>query len=251
MKNRLPLFALALVAAALLLPGAARAADEVLFSYAEVRQTCSSCGAWAGSIEVKNLAYEKQVAVVYRISVGEWREASAGYSGPSANGYERWTFTVQPVTYGATIQFAVRYRVAGQEFWDNNGGADYFIGGMAPGLLLGHAAVKLDYASVSSSSAGLSVEGLVVVKNLAYAKEVKIVYSFDEWATVQESFASYTGAQQSNLGAVAERWAFSLPVQPPGTQRTVFAIAYTVNGVTYWDNNHGANYALAWGEVIY
>ena len=249
MTNRIPMFALALVAALALLPGAARAADEVKLSYAELRQTCSSCAELEGSILVKNLAYEKQVAIVYSLNSGEWREAFAGYKGPSANGFERWTFKVQPVTYGPTIQFAVRYRVAGQEFWDNNGGADYRIGGNAPGFVLGHATVLLDRASVSSSRAGVYVIGTVVVKDLAFAKEVKIVYSFDEWATVHEAFASYT-SELSNSGGAAERWDFALPVQPPGSQRTVFAIAYTVDGVTYWDNNDGANYAIAWGEVI-
>lgn len=249
MKKRIATFALALVAAALLLPGAARAADEVLFSYAKVRQTCSSCAEWEGSIEVKNLGYEKQVAIVYQINSGAWREAPAGYGGPLANGYERWPFKVQSVTYGVTIRFAVRYRVAGQEFWDNNGGADYFIGGSSPGFLLGHAAVKLDRASSSSSSAGVSLSGWVVVKNLAYAKEVKIVYSLDEWATVQEAFASYNSALAFS-GGTSERWDFSLQAPPPGTQRIHFAIAYTVNGVTYWDNNGGANYSIAWPEFI-
>jgi hypothetical protein len=249
MKNRIEMWALALVATLALLPGAARAADEVKLSYAELRQVSSSGGSLEGSVEVKNLAYAKQLAVVYSINGGEWREASAGYSAASAPGFERWSFQVQPVTYGVTLRFALRYRVAGQEFWDNNGGADYRIGGNAPGFVLGHAAVKLDRASVSSSRAGVYVIGDVVVKNLAYGKEVKVVYSFDEWATVHEAFASYT-SELSNSGGTAERWGFSLPVQPPGSQRTVFAIAYTVDGVTYWDNNHGANYAIAWGEVI-
>jgi len=37
------------------------------------------------------------------------------------SGTDRFVAEVQ----GLAIRFAVRYRVAGQEFWDNNGGADY------------------------------------------------------------------------------------------------------------------------------
>lgn len=250
MKNHMSMVTLALVVAVVSLPGAARAADEVKLSYAELRQVCSSCAELEGSVEVKNLAYAKEVAVVYSLNGGTWREAFAGYSGALPNNVERWSFKVPSVTYGPTVQFAVRYRVAGQEFWDNNGGADYRIGGNAPGFVLGHAAVKLDRASMFSSRAGVHVSGDVVVKNLAYGKEVKVVYSFDEWATAHEAFASYTG-ELSNSGGTAERWGFSLPVQPPTTQRTVFSVAYTVNGVTSWDNNGGANYAISWGEVIH
>lgn len=248
MKNRMSMLALALVAAIVLVPGAARAADEVQLSHAELRQLCSSCGQVEGSVEVKNLAYEKQLAVVYSFGDGVWHEANAGYSGPAANGFERWSFSVTS-PYGATVRFALRYRVAGQEYWDNNGGADYLIGGTAPGFLLGRAAVKLDTAGFYSSRAGYYVTGSVMVKNLAYAKEVKVVHTWDDWATTQEAFASYD-SEVALSGGATERWNFILPVPAPGSQRGRFAIAYTVNGVTYWDNNGGANYSLAWGEVI-
>jgi hypothetical protein len=245
--KRMPMLVLALWTVGVLLPSRARAAEEVRLSYAEMQQLCSSCGQLVGQVEVKNLAYTKQVALVYSFGDGVWREAAAGYAGPAAGGAETWAFSVT-ATYGATVRFALRYRVAGQEYWDNNGGADYRIGGTAPAFLLGSAAVKLDRAHYDSSRLGYYVSGTVVVKNLAYAKEVKVVYSFDDWASAQEAFASYEG-EVANSGGAAERWSWVLPVPPPGNAIR-FAIAYTVNGVTYWDNNLGQNHTLTPGQLF-
>jgi hypothetical protein len=239
----MPVVALALWMAVALSPAQARAAGEVRLSHAEVQQLCSSCGRVVGQVEVKNLAYAKQVALVYSFD-GTWREAAASYAGPGGGGAETWGFSVD-VPYGATVQFALRYRVAGQEFWDNNGGADYRVGGSAPAFLLGQAAVKLDRAHYYSSRLGYSLSGTAVVKNLAYAKEVKVVYSFDNWATAQEALASYEG-EVALSGGAAERWSWVLPAPPPGNP-VRFAIAYTVNGVTSWDNNLGQDYTLVPG----
>lgn len=95
------------------------------------RVTCSDLGI-SGTVRVRNVAFEKQVVVRYTFS--GWRsthEAVARWRGPAgAEGTEdifAFSFPVPPflLELGSQVHFAVRYRVAGAEYWDNNGGHDY------------------------------------------------------------------------------------------------------------------------------
>ncbi|KAM5246246.1 protein phosphatase 1 regulatory subunit 3D [Ctenodactylus gundi] len=95
------------------------------------RVTCSDLGV-NGVVRVCNLAFEKQVAVRYTFS--GWRsshEALARWRGPAgAEGTEdvfAFGFPVPPflLELGSRVHFALRYRVAGGEYWDNNDGRDY------------------------------------------------------------------------------------------------------------------------------
>ncbi len=235
--------------------GTARADDpNVRLTYAKLQKTCgtTACNRLVGVVEVKNLAYEKQVTLVYTTDGVQWSETAAGYSAPAANGYESWTFT-QDVPTGAEARFALRYTAAGQTSWDNNGGGDYRVGGStAPEFILGSAAVKLDTAHLGPSRSGFFVTGYVVLKNLAYAKDVATVSSADNWATTQE-YAAFYREPQPNAGNSLERWLITIPVYTNGstTVPTVrFAIRYTVDGVTYWDNNFGWNYSLSYPNSI-
>lgn len=75
----------------------------------------------------------------------------------------------------------------------------------------------------------------IEVKNIAYTKLVGIRYKNSAGAWVN-SAAQYF--MPSNPGK--EVWIAYLP--EPSTS---YAIYYTVNGVTYWDNNNGKNYSNA------
>jgi hypothetical protein len=92
-------------------------------------------------------------------------------------------------------------------------------------------------------SGRLSVD--VLVKNVAFAKRVGIVFTTDAWATnhvatgfFREDFAPFDDPSQPN----AELWNIA-PVVGPGVHGN-FAVFYDVNGTTFWDNNQNANYAF-------
>ncbi|XP_074092335.1 protein phosphatase 1 regulatory subunit 3E [Macrotis lagotis] len=91
----------------------------------------------AGSARVLDLAYEKRVSV--RWSADGWRsqrEAPATYAGPAPPPprADRFAFRLPAPPTGGSLLFALRYRVTGLEFWDNNGGRDYaFRGPDCPG----------------------------------------------------------------------------------------------------------------------
>lgn len=88
-----------------------------------------------GTVQVLNLAFEKEVTVIY--SFTDWKsraESKASWistvhrdgSDPESDVF-RFRLPVPPfiMTPGAVLQFAIRFRVAGSEYWDNNAGCDY------------------------------------------------------------------------------------------------------------------------------
>lgn len=88
-----------------------------------------------GTVRVVNVAFEKQVAVRYTFN--HWRgqhEVSAQWqsSVPRKDGQDQadiFTFflPVPPflLQVSSVVEFVVRYRVDGQEYWDNNQGENY------------------------------------------------------------------------------------------------------------------------------
>jgi hypothetical protein len=269
---------LALAPALLLTAGCGEGAPEVAVLYQEatgvpeVRLLSANAGyAWKksgyghdggfarGYIEVENLAYHKQVVVHYEVSTQkDWLDVAATYVGPTSNNREVWSFQTpgyhHPPRLGADFRFAVRYSVGGQTYWDNNDGRDYRVGIGArpvyPRVTLGGA--DLDLIQAEAKAGTFVVD--IAVKNLAFHKEVKVVYTFDDWATVKIADASYRTSSFHCLDYTdaqhLEQWQLKAPVDA-GTKQIKLAISYTVNGVTSWDNNQGADYTLPVPGIIY
>lgn len=98
------------------------------------RVTSSDLGL-SGTIQVLNVAFEKQVSVRYTFN--EWESLHEVYahwnqSIPEKNGQDQvdvFTFflPVPPflLQLSTLVQFAARYQVNGQEYWDNNRGKNY------------------------------------------------------------------------------------------------------------------------------
>ncbi|XP_065272387.1 protein phosphatase 1 regulatory subunit 3E [Emys orbicularis] len=85
-----------------------------------------------GAVRVLNLAYEKAVSVRYTLN--RWvscAEVAAAYlsPGPADGLTDRFSFHLPAAAAGGTLEFAVRYRVAGTEYWDNNEGLNYRLRG--------------------------------------------------------------------------------------------------------------------------
>lgn len=91
------------------------------------------------------------------------------------------------------------------------------------------------------------LSGDIELENIAYTKVVQIHYSING-GTWQDASAWYV----SSLGNNRERWSFRIQLgeyygmddrrmlfQGPAWN-VQFAVKYTVNGVTYWDNNGGS-----------
>ncbi len=204
-----------------------------------------------GYVEVDTSSGDRQVDIVYTVvDSGTWETAPASFVSVTTEGRERWFFVLPDVPYdhaggdNITFRLAVRYTSDAGEQWDNNGGADYRLG-VGPDLgrqfVLGKPAVFVKNAGTFEYQDRCSFVGQLVLKNLGYTKNVNIVYTTDDWATTKVGAASYDDGPYFNNNS--EDWSFNLTV--PGAPAEVsFAVAYDVNGVTYWDNNFGANYQL-------
>lgn len=116
--------------------------------------------------------------------------------------------------------------------------------------------VKLTWASLrvteTTTAFKLQPTGAVLLRNLAYVKDVAIRYTRDGWKTWSEIKCNYSSSAADNC----EYWAFNGPewsfAKSYATQSLTaavklnfdFAVRYKVNGVTYWDNKGGANYHM-------
>ena len=87
-----------------------------------------------GNVRVRNIAYEKWLAI--RFTLDWWQttsEVTARYEKSIEDGaFDIFTFTIRLHDIWSriedkTIFIALRYTVAGQEFWDNNAGKNYHV----------------------------------------------------------------------------------------------------------------------------
>ena len=195
-------------------------------------------------VRVKNLAYDKQVALFVRDPAGgPWTELGGWFQQQLGTDYELWS-VADFITWQGDYEFAVQYTAAGTTYWDNNGGGNYLLhvtklsaadntGGLAP------APVQLTSLTASVATAG-KIAGTVVLQNLAYDKSVNAVYTTDHWTTTQTAAATY-GSGPTLDGA--ETWSFT--IDAPATPGSVeLAVSYTAAGATYWDSFFGRNYIV-------
>lgn len=84
----------------------------------------------SGFVRVLNLAFEKSVSLRY--SLNNWitfMDSMASYVPSSSDGVtDKFCFKiVMPTSFdsGGTLQFAIKYCVEGEEYWDNNNGINY------------------------------------------------------------------------------------------------------------------------------
>ncbi|QMV44549.1 carbohydrate-binding protein [Cohnella cholangitidis] len=203
---------------------------------------------FSGNIEVENLGYAKEVVVHYTTDNVQWHDINANYVGPTDATHEKWKFLISTSSFSTYhpelqnltfIKFAIQYKVNGNIYWDNNGGADYnnvpyYMG--TPSVILGKASVLNGYAELSNGT----FSGTFYVKNLSPTKTVKVRYTTDNWATYQEGNATYYS--NANPSGTVENWKFNFSV--PGATEIKYALSLTANGQTYWDNNYGNNFVL-------
>lgn len=200
----------------------------------------------SGYVEVSNIAYNKNVTIHYTFNGTTWDDISAEYYKPTLGNKEAWYFhfghfsNIGEPGPGTTFTFAIKYEVNGQTYWDNNNGQNYEINigfySTANTYTIGNCGLKvLSYGAASEYN---TLYGGIVLKNLAYNKVVKVRYTTDNWATYKEISATY----DSGLAYGQEFWTFRDESLPDDWETLDFAVYYTVNGTTYWDNNFEANY---------
>lgn len=263
-KKRIVSLVLTLVmmlsAIAVAAPTASAVTNEVRLLYAEPKTYYSTeIPGWyaylytEGYVEVQNIGYAKNVTIHYTYNGTDWFDTAATYYKATVGNYEAWHFQTDPNTVeypyrsGSYCRFAIKYEVNGQTYWDNNNGQNYMVRKGRVGsdiYAIGSAGLKLEYGRAYDRQ----LSGNIQVKNLGYAKDIKVHYSTDGWATSSTVNATYSG-QFTEYGGIplpyptdVELWTFSTPTLPADATEVEYSLTYTVNGVTYWDNNFNNNY---------
>ncbi|KAJ3386442.1 protein phosphatase 1, regulatory subunit [Lobulomyces angularis] len=117
-----------------------------------------------------------------------------------------------------------------------------------------------DYIKLSSIKLNKGIiTGYVLVKNLAFQKEIIIRFSTDQWKSFQEVDAKFNITSYNNYDSftfhlsldeifktqlenfLKRKTSFTKEQETPCIS---FCIRYFTDNVTYWDNNEGKNYLL-------
>jgi hypothetical protein len=224
--------------------------NEVALVHAEAGSSPSGTGSFNYfsnfAAVVENLAFSKQVSIFgHDLSSGVWQSFPCSYSQSLPGNLEIW---VAHVNAPRIDQFVIEYQVSGNVYWDNNSGNNYLLDVQAAESTdgVGTAVLKPNVFAVefeTDASGNLNVD--ILVKNIAFAKQVAIVYTTNDW----QSFQNAGGAFQQGFPPVttsgqinAELWKVEALVG--AGQHGQFAASYSVGGSTYWDNNFGRNYSF-------
>ena len=201
-------------------------------------------GVIEGDVELLNIAFTKDVEIHYSVEGGAWKTVKAGFVKMKDTTSEIWHFNFKAFTVpntglwtSAACEFAIKYTVGGKTYWDNNNGSNYKIStsGSNPTyseVILGTLNVKLYEANAYKNQWPAYANSLnysVVIKNLNFTKKVTLVCSTDNWTTTYTQPLSFS----KSLTGSDELWTINSLLALDITSLQ-FAIAYDVNGVTYW-----------------
>ena len=220
------------------------------------RAGCESIQLREYLVEVTNLAYSKTVAVHQQLNDGQWEDVYLAYSFTTSTGTEIWKGTSRksvrtfispsPNAYGEKL--AAKYVVNGQTYWDSNSNSNYTIVNSNRQDYSSFLYLNQDFNIFQSEATLYTYNDLSYltvaadIRNIAFAKEVKVIYTTNNWATTNTRLLVFSTNDNNNATTAFERWTTSFSI--PKTNKVVYALSYKVNGQTYWDNNFGANYTL-------
>jgi hypothetical protein len=209
--------------------------------------------------KVKNIAFAKEVALVSALSGGAWTERPLAWQEHFGD-YD--TFAIYSGNTFYLNDFALRYTVDGQTFWDNNGGANYHLDELGPNTVGGNVVLNLATARRGTEAGGgfvfttSWVEGEIYVNNLSFTRQVGIRLTANGWASFQDTDASFYGQVPVAEGVSrVETWKFKTPEYnlDESTPDFQFAIYYhdLDTGRFFWDNNFGQDYTLSKTDLAF
>ena len=158
--------------------------------------TLSKEATLCGHVKVRNLAFQKSVAV--RFTFDFWQttsEVSAKYEQPLAHGaFDRFSFVIRlhdilSKIEDKTLYMAIRYTVNGREIWDNNGGQNYKIKFSLPTTLRAPGTIaQIQYASDEEAVADLT-QKLERVRSTEALKDTQRLHRRRRSGGTEEYFA--------------------------------------------------------------
>jgi hypothetical protein len=197
----------------------------------------------------------KRVGITYRLPYDTSDRTAVGhYASTYANGDEEWHVPVTVTSSWATLIFDAWYQDGGGHTYVDDNQGEFHVVTTGPAQSIVRAEPWL--GTVTVSDAGVQGRISVQVTDLDYDKELMVLATTDDWATVQELTMGSPGEPNKLYWTMdfpwsgAERWQIDLDLPGAQVQRFQYAIGYrhgVKNGAIryeFWDNNYGANYVV-------
>ncbi len=208
-------------------------------------------------MRLKNISFDKQVDVLWKAENGHWSCLHAEYFDRGDAETEVWqakaifSLTAEEPLPG-NIQFALRYRVVGKEFWDNRQGQNYSIQADS-GILLGQG-IKIQNIGFEPrlKKGQKTVPVNVAIDHTVDVEKVTIHWTLDNWRhtheTVCQSRNDYwfvqAGSNARNPNQYGTRL-WSCRLRTGQAFRLQYSICCESHGRKIWDNNAGRNYVAS------
>lgn len=206
---------------------------------------------------VKHFEGERRLVVhAKNVKTNEWTEFQAHFDQRLNEDEELWSLQTSIRQAPSDFEFFIVYEAQRGRFTDDNQGRLYSLKAnegvyLNEGLNVSLFSASFQASGVNASSVYMSFQ--IAVRNIAYAKNVKIYYTRDSWRRSSVLEAQYQPEWNFTRGTILspnsygiEMWAFtgySKEVFYPGEEICYF-ISYTVDGKEYVDNNFGRDYSF-------
>lgn len=205
---------------------------------------------------VENITYDKALDVVWSGEDGIWHTLEANYHSMQGDDKEYWQARIELTatenqSLAGNIQFGIRYRTFGHEYWDNNQGLNYRSEADS-GIMLAHQTLVQNIHVVSDLQGQTHEIPIKIAVGQSFnAEKVSIHWTIDNWATTSISQCKlnrqYWDKQFNSNARNPNQYAVQLwtgKVKLNDAFRLQYVISCERGGKTLWDNNEGNNYSF-------
>ncbi|MDD4913531.1 MAG: carbohydrate-binding protein [Methylococcales bacterium] len=194
---------------------------------------------------VANLAYQKQVDIVWSGNDGVWRTLPAKYLTDRGDGHEYWQAGITlcgeaDAPLPGVIRFAARLRCLDQEYWDNNQDENYTCLPNTGVMLAWPLAVQnLSFdRTLADGQHWLNLK--IAVNNWFAAENVVVHWTTDNWLHVHQAHC-----RPGRQGRRSSTRIWTARLHAGEAFRLQYAICCENPLQEVWDNNAGQDYVLS------
>jgi maltose 6'-phosphate phosphatase len=205
---------------------------------------------------LENIGYDKTVDILWAGEDGEWHALAAKFHSTQSHDKEYWFANIQfrlsaNHSIPGNIQFALRYQISGEQFWDNKNGLNHSSeADSGVKVVEDHPLLHIDFKPCLDDGQRIVPITVAVDKSLK-AEKVYVHWTIDDWQHIHKSPCKYRkNYWNSSLRSNARN-----PNQY-GTQiwqglikagqayRLQYYLSYESQGQIFTDTNFGSNYSI-------
>jgi len=207
-------------------------------------------------MQVENVAYDKELDVVWAGEDGVWHTLAAKYHSMLGNDKEYWQAYIsitatEKQSLAGNIQFGVRYRIFTAEYWDNNQGQNFSSEADSGIRLAHHKLVQMISPASALPDDQAHIPVSIAVDASFNAEQVTIHWTTDHWATTEKSEChlkrNYWDQQFKSNARNPNQYGTQLwtgEINSGDAFRLQYVICCERDGKALWENNEGNNYSF-------